>query len=279
MKKIAIASLFCLVAAGAYAQGTLIFYNTFGNMDFQIYSPQGNGLVQQGDTAAQIAIDGSSNLSGDGENTTPVTYSGVPIGGSLDASPSSTLPPSSINYAAGNDFTAQIYALAAGQNSVAFSSPIPAFSSLSPISQYIENFTTTGGSANANLSNVNPPNDPGIPGTGESGTGRSAVALNNAFVAVAAWYNAGGTITSLSQAISDKVPEGNSAVVLVTGLGEPSSVETALNNGTTTAASQPAVPLYLESFSLGNPTTTPEPGTIALGVMGVCGFLARRRKK
>jgi catalase len=33
---------------------------------------------------------------------------------------------------------------------------------------------------------------------------------------------------------------------------------------------------YLQSFNL---TAVPEPSTIALGVIGACAFLARRRKK
>jgi hypothetical protein len=90
---------------------------------------------------------------------------------------------------------------------------------------------------------------------------------------LAAWYNAGGTITSLAAAKAAGVPYGESAAFNVTGLGEPSSIMTAYN-GTPTAASQAAVMRNLQSFSL---TSVPEPSTIALGVMGIGAFLARRR--
>jgi hypothetical protein len=298
MKRFAIVSMLSLCASGAFAQGTLQFYNTFGStpgseMLFQVYAPTASATsVQiQGPTAAQVTADGSANLANDVEDNTPTTYTGVAIGGSLDASPSTVLPgtpfsaarssfDAGLTYGDGNDFTAEIYALSAGSQSVAFATATPAFSSLLPVSQYTENFATTGGTGNANLNYVSPPGDPGIPGTGLSGAGTRGspyVQLNNAFVAVAAWYNAGGSITSLSQAIAQNVPNGVSAVQLILGLGEPSSITSALA-GSTQPASFPAIPYYLESFNL-TYISTPEPSTIALGFMGVCGFLARRRKK
>jgi hypothetical protein len=57
-------------------------------------------------------------------------------------------------------FTAQIYAAPAGDGT----GSIPYFSSLSPVSQYIENFATTGGTANAFLQQAVLTADPGIPG-------------------------------------------------------------------------------------------------------------------
>jgi hypothetical protein len=266
MKNVAIIGLLSLCATGAYAQGTLQFWDNFSDLQFQVYSQGSNPIGTQGDTAAQGAISGVSGPY--------ITYTGTPIGGSLDAAPSSTLPPGTINYADGNDFTAQIYASPAGTGSGA----IPAFSSLSPVSQYITTFQTSGGSANAFLFQPEPANDPGIPGTGYDGSGLHSAngihILNNANVAVAAWYNADGTITSLAQAISDNVPQGESAVVIVNGLGEPSSVENA-GLGGSHAPSSPPEPYGLESFNI---ATVPEPGTIALGLVGVCGFLARRKK-
>jgi hypothetical protein len=287
MKRFAIVSMLSLCAAGAYAQGTMQFYNTFGSTAgseelFQIYAPQVGATTTeiQGPTSAQITADGSGNLAGDLENNTPTTYTGIAIGGASDPSPSTSLTPATINYTFGNDFTAEIYALSAGSQTQANTDPIPAFSSLLPVNQYTENFSTT--SANLNEVSFNGTNpDPGIPGTGLSGAGTRGspyVLLNDAYVAVAAWYNAGGTVTSLAQAISDHLPNGVSAVQVIENLGEPGSVETALA-GTTTPATFPAVPYYLESFSLTTVSASPEPSTIALGLIGVCGFLARRRKK
>jgi hypothetical protein len=266
MKKIAIVGLLSLCAAGVYAQGTLIFYNNFSDLDFQIYQPNPSSpAVQQvGDTSDQGTISGVS-----GPYT---TYGGIAIGGALDPSPSTSLTPASYTY--GNDFTAQIFAMSAGNATVSGGLPIPAFTALSPVTQYIEQFATTSGGG-ANLNSVAIPGDPGIPGTGYSGSGHGANSLlNNAFIAVAAWYNAGGTINSLSAAQTANVPWGTSDVALLQGLGEPASVMTS-DVGHITPLTVPTEPYGITSFSL---ISVPEPSTIALGLMGVCGFLARRRK-
>jgi len=61
------------------------------------------------------------------------------------------------------------------------------------------------------------------------------------------------------------------------GLGEDSSDETAFT-GTQTPGTLPPAMSKLTSFSLVGTFTVPEPSMIALGVMGVCAFLARRKK-
>jgi hypothetical protein len=83
-------------------------------------------------------------------------------------------------------------------------------------------------------------------------------------VAIAAWNNENGTITSLLAAQQGGTPWGIGNVVQATGglTGPPNAAE--------------PLPAGLESFSLG--VTTPEPSTIALGVMGVSALLFRRRK-
>ena len=58
-------------------------------------------------------------------------------------------------------------------------------------------------------------------------------------------------------------------------LGESSADETLFNTAQTPAAASEPMS-KLTSFSLVG--TVPEPSTIALGVMGVCAFLARRKK-
>jgi hypothetical protein len=83
-------------------------------------------------------------------------------------------------------------------------------------------------------------------------------------VAIAAWNNEGGTVTSLLQAQQAGDPWGLSAM-------ETASV---------VPASSGFPPPYLDdppitSFSL---VAVPEPSTIALGVMGVSALLIRRRK-
>jgi len=86
-------------------------------------------------------------------------------------------------------------------------------------------------------------------------------------LAVAAWNNEGGTVTTLAAAVAGGTPWGISPVVQSTfagGLPVPNS---------------PSLPLptTLEGFSLGV-VATPEPSTIALGVMGASALLFRRRK-
>jgi hypothetical protein len=90
------------------------------------------------------------------------------------------------------------------------------------------------------------------------------------FVELAAWANSGtaGAATSYAQAIADHYAAGDSFT----------------SSGTTTlggAGSPPATPgtlagIGLTDFSLG---TTPEPSTIALGVIGASAFLMRLRRK
>jgi hypothetical protein len=266
MKKAVIIGIASLVSFGAFAQGTVAFYNDAGNSLWQIYSPNpaSPNTEQTGNTSSQNPV-GTQ------------TFGGTAIGGSLYNSSVSGPAPSTIGvgsplYADGNLFTAEIYALGTSNQGT-----MPAFSSLAPMSQYVENFTTTLGSANAFLSQVNPANDPGVPFTGydpNANSGNGGID-NAAWMGVAAWYNAGGQYTTLAQAQAAGAPWGESLVYRIRNLGEPASVETELN-GTPTAGTPSPYLVGMQSFSL---AATPEPSTIALGVMGVGAFLARRRKK
>jgi hypothetical protein len=82
--------------------------------------------------------------------------------------------------------------------------------------------------------------------SGTSGTGNGAPAS----VQLAAWYNAGGAITSLATAISDGVPYGYSAIVNIT-TGGP--------NPTGPAATAAPLPATLGNFYV---SPTPEPRTM-----------------
>jgi hypothetical protein len=85
-----------------------------------------------------------------------------------------------------------------------------------------------------------------------------------ATVAIAAWNNEGGTITTLAGAQATPAdPWGISDTATTSALG--------FNTVT-----PPTLPAGLTSFSLG---TTPEPSTIALGVIGASAFLMRLRRK
>jgi len=333
MKKLTLTGLLSLCAAGAFAQGTLIVYNDETDLVSPIYSPQlaTPTVMLQGDSDASLAASGYTAAQGSAAaaeaavNPTggPVVYTGTPIGGSSYSGAATVGAWATIPnlYTYGNLFSVQVYALSAGDAANANSvyskyqtaggtpatgdSQLPAFSSLSPMSQYVTTMAVSGGSANQGfmyLPTVS--SDPGIPGTGYFGNGTSAQKgihagnyMGSASVAAAAWYNAGGTIASLygtpaeilagasyaspasDSALGLKVPYGISAVFLDSNLGEPASVNNAagLNSG---AASQAA-----DMSNLGNGGLTsfsfvlvPEPSTIALCVLGACAFLARRRK-
>jgi len=88
----------------------------------------------------------------------------------------------------------------------------------------------------------------------------------SATIQVYAWYNDGGTLTSYSAAQAAGVPTGFSSTVTATTGGPNSS-------GPSSTPSSYAFP----NFSVS--ATTPEPSTIALGVMGASAFLMRFRKK
>jgi len=338
MKKIAIVGLLSACAVGAYAQGTLILFNDLSDLNAPIYSPNSaNPTVEvQGDSDASLTASGYATVYGSvaaaeaavNPKGGQVTYSPAnftPIGGSSYSGAVTTGSWTSIAnlYTYGNLFSAQVFALSAGDSKNAgnlyntyenlvpagggsetysqASSVLPAFSALNPISQYITTFKNTGTSANAGfLISPTITGDPGIPGTGYLTvvtTHNQLYLANNAAVALAAWYNAGGTIGSLygtpaeilagasyaspaaDSAMGLKVPYGISAVFMDTGLGEPASVNSAANVNNGNASS----PTDMSNGGSGGFTSfslilVPEPSTIALCVLGACAFLARRRK-
>jgi hypothetical protein len=253
MKKITMIGLLSLAAAGAYAQGTINFANNAGGFISHIWSPDPTTPSVQ--TTGNTATDVPAGVA---------VYNGTKIGGSSGAAGTP------INYAFGNNFTVQLYANATGTGK--------ALSSLVPVASYITTLATTSGANNAGFivaNNLIP--DPGIPNPNADADALSGTLDNRATAALACWYNAGGTITSLAAASAAEVPYGESAAFNVTGMGEPSSIMTDYN-GTPTGATQAAYLSNLKSFDLVG-SAVPEPSTIALGVMGACAFLARRRNK
>jgi len=221
------------MALGAYAQGTINFNDRAGDATFHIYTPQASGVAQYGSTATDVP-----------------TGTFVFSGGSVLLGGASGAAGTPINYTFGNNFTVQLYA-APGTGDAA--------SSLLPVSQYVSLMRQT--SQAAVLGTFIAPTitgDTGIPNT----SGGSAT------VALACWYNAGGTITSLAQAqdVAGE-PWGESLPVNLTALGVVTG---------TPVPNPPEDLVGIQSFSL---QQIPEPGTIALGVMGACAFLARRRLK
>jgi len=231
MKKTLILAATLAGAVGAYAQGTINFTEA-SDATIHVYAPQtGTPGVETTGNAANDSPAGSAS------------YTGGFIGGNS----TSTGP---TGYGNGNNFTAELFG-AAG-------SALP-FSSLAPLTQYQSTFVVKSGGAGLFLGSAPNP-DPGIPGV--------STAASSATLSLAAWYNGGGTITSLAAAESQKVPYGWSTPFTLSGLG-----------GIGSPPSTPPDLVGLTSFSLVTPTNVPEPGTITLAVMGAAAFLARRRKQ
>jgi hypothetical protein len=253
MKKIILIGLFAAMATGAYAQGTVFFTDrSTGTLVFSIYAPQvGSPNVSvQGNSSTTEGANGTADFPAGSTVYDATSY----LGGASGAGVGLTGPftPGSAIYTQGNEFTVALYA--AGSTSL-----LPA-SALSLVPQYEGTMRQAFNAGTGTfVANAISGSDPGIPNTPSY----------SATVAVAAWYNDNGLITSLAQAEADNVPYGETTPVLLAGLGDATS-------------SPPVTPpnlIGLQSFSLINPSVTPEPGTIALGLVGVCGFLARRRKK
>jgi len=234
MKKTLILAFSVAGALGAYAQGTVNFAEA-GDATILIYSPSAVGNGPNGEVVGNSAADTPAGST---------IYSGVVLGGNTTAT-------GSTGYGNGNNYTAQLFG-AAGTG--------VAFSALTPLTQYTSTFATKGGGAGQFLG-ASPSPDPGVPGTGTAATATATLSL-------AAWYNGGGTITSLAAAETAKVPYGWST---------PFSTFSGPLGGTGSPPNTPPDMTGLTSFSLVLPTALPEPGTIALGIMGAAALLARRR--
>lgn len=232
MKKTLILAATLAGTVGAFAQGTVNFAEA-GDATVLVYAP--NPASPSVQTVGNSAADSPSG------NT---TYAGQALGGNSTAT-------GSTGYGNGNNFTAELFG-AAGSGLQ--------FSALSPLTQYQSGFALKAGGAGQFLGS-SPSPDPGIPGV----TSQASPAT----LALAAWYNGGGTITTLAAAEAAKVPWGVSPTFTLTGLG-----------GVGSPPGVPADLVGLQSFSLTTAAgTAPEPGTITLGLMGAAALWARRRKQ
>jgi hypothetical protein len=174
-----------------------------------------------------------------------------------------TTPPTAGNYASetanGDDWSVALYGAAGSGDSA---------SSLLPL------LTPAGVALQATLADGT---SDGLVGTWYSGGSGAVPGTFNgqaATVQVYAWYNEGGMVTSYAAAKTAGLPTGFSSPGNVASLGGAFSGNT----------SPPGVPANLPT-GMGNITLTPgttvspEPSTIALGVMGASAFLLRLRKK
>jgi hypothetical protein len=137
-----------------------------------------------------------------------------------------------------------------------------ALSALSPVGTPITTWWTPYGTAAGNATTTSLGgmwNPAGANGIASFGTPSEAVT-----VAIAAWNNKGGQDATLAAAEAD--PTG--------AWGFSNTANTTTGGGS--AGSPTGLPTSLESFSLATPT--PEPSTIALGVIGASALLFRRKK-
>jgi hypothetical protein len=259
MKKTLIISALLAGSLGAYAQGTVSFSDRDSDMYIHVYSPQANPAVEvTGNANSSVGIANDQY-----EQTGPNGYTGTSVGvivtgGTTVYAPNSLIgntaaanatAAGAFNFNNGKFYTVQLYAAPGFNNALAL---------LSPVSQYVTTLTTSG-TVGGTFPAVIPGSDPGIPN-----------ALNGgATIALYAWYNGtGATATglTLAQAIANGDPWGVSPLDNLGALG---------GSGTPPNLATAPDMLGLQSFSL---IGTPEPSTIALGVIGASTFLFRRRK-
>jgi hypothetical protein len=243
MKKILLTSLMSVGALGAYAQGTLTFtdyvYGGAHPIETHIWSPSSTtpGVALSGNTANDVPA-GST------------TYPNSSLLGGFAVNGSGANP----TYQNGNNWTVQLEALGSSGTSTSV-----AISSLLPVTQYTTHLNTSG--AAGEWTTISVANDPGVPNAGGS--------TPSADIAVACWYNAGGTITTLAAASATAGGVwGESAEVVNFQLTAPSSI----------TGGPPGINLPEDANSFRLTTSVPEPSSIALGVMAAGAFIARRRK-
>jgi len=248
MKKLLIAGMTLAGAIGVFAQGALVFNNFDSatpevagvNVVFHVYSPDLTSPTTEFTGNSSVAYS-TSVRSGDFPTGTQ-TYTGPLLGGS-------TVGSGPTGWANGNNYSADLVA-AAGDNQ-----PV---GSLVLVAGSVTTFRTTSASVAGWF--VAPSGALSIPGTTFSGSG-DLTHPTAATVAVQAWYSGGGAYPTYASALGNTYT-GEGAAFNVDGLGGGTITPPNLYNG--------------QSFSLVSPI--PEPSTIALGVIGACAFLARRRK-
>jgi hypothetical protein len=243
-------------ATFAYSQGQVNYgdYNTGNTTGFNIHiwspNPSAPTAEQTGNSSVAFSF---SALGGDAPTGHMNSYGGQLIGGS-----GSTGTSVAVNYTLGNNFDVELYA-ASGTVSTFSTSTFTAIpGSLGPIA------TTTGSGGLIFAS-------PTLTFNGSAGVPLTVAQGAPVSMAIAAWFTAGGTLTTLTAA---------QGVV-----GNPWGVSPV---GTETLATTPAPTLNLPglgdtgvtggitSFSL---VSSPEPSTVALGVIGASAFLMRLRRK
>ncbi len=269
-------------AVSGYAQGQ-VYFGDYLKTDFQItvWSPQayrtaGFGTEITGNSPA--VFDTAAGGSPDIPSGTQTLYTGVPLGGSATGAVSQW------DYANGNLWSVQLYAGPGVGDGVW---------TLVPVSGTVAHFFTDSaveGYPGSWFSDV--PATISTSTTGTTTLGGATVAPfgvavgSQATLAIAAWYNGNGAYTSYAAAVAAGQPAG----VSTTGsenLGGNQWVPPDLpapGGGSHMVGFDADVSGGITSFSLsaGNSSLlspVPEPGTMALGVIGAAAFLMRLRRK
>lgn len=236
-------------AVGAYAQGTLIVGDYGNNFTIDVFAPQ-------------VATPGTE-VTGQSSVDQPVgttVYTGVPLGGSATGSGPSA-------YGNGANYTVALFA-APGVNNTAGLAASEAGGVANAI--FTSLFQTSGGTGLGNAG-----------AAGNDSAGLWALNLSSgaktsfpsgytggATLQLEAWYSGSGN--TYAQDVAQGLPAGISIVGEITALG---------GTGSPPATTPTLGASGITSFSLTSTAgSTPEPSTIALGVIGASAFLFRRRK-
>jgi hypothetical protein len=255
MKKLVTTVVLLAGAASVYSQGQINSsdYNS-GSFNIHIWSPNpaSPSVEQTGNSPA--AITGNANYNANPDSPAGnAAYGGVLVGGS-----GSGVTPAA-GYANGDNFDVELYAAAGTVNAFSLSTFTPV-QSLGSIDDGAFGAAFSGMYQGGGLLTLN----------GQNGT-ITVASGSPVTLAIGAWYNNNGTITSLAaaQAASGGIYGVSTLGTENTGVNPnpPPFLPTTLSGG------NPGI----SSFSL--ITTTPEPSTIALGLVGASAFLMRLRRK
>jgi hypothetical protein len=228
-------------ALSAYSQGILSFTDGGSSFAIQVFGPQSTAA------STVLVVDGA--------------YSGYEeMGDTANANAANTSTGQGITSTAGNTVYAAGTALGTGYTVNLLYGPSTAttYAALTPVTAANGGVVTTWFTAAHGNPLV------GFSGFWNSGNTVLLPAPTTYTVAIAAWNNESGTVTSLAAAQAAGDPWGLSAMETYTA---------GISTVTPASLTDPTI----TSFSLVT-TGVPEPSTIALGVMGVSALLIRRRK-
>jgi hypothetical protein len=255
-------------AVGAYAQGTIELgdYGSVGGFTMDIFAPQTPTSSTQ--TYGQSSFDSPSGTT---------VYTGAALGGG-------TGPVSSTDYANGSLWTVAFYAAPGINNTTGLAA---AEAAGTPFATSL--FQTSGGVSGTGNTGVQGNDSAGVWALNLTPPGTATTVGNNfsggATIQLEAWYNGGvASPANFATQFAGSPVFGVSEIENMSALGNEGSGDSITfigglaGGGTGVASGVAGGPNNggpITSFSL---ETTPEPSTIALGVLGASAFLFRRRK-